>query len=115
MSRHALPIREGLEASSAWIGWDRPLLTFFAQVFVEDPSDPEEEIDILWRGTFKGELPRPVDAIVLLEPFCEIPAEIAAQLEIDRMKTLAQFDGPSQQEAKAFIARLKARRTDTDR
>ena len=34
MSRHQLPLREGVEATSAWIGWDRPLLTFFAQVFV---------------------------------------------------------------------------------
>lgn len=115
MSRHPIPIRVGIEASSAWIGWDRPLLTFFAQVFVENPNDPEEEVEILWRGTCERELPRPVDAIVLLEPFCEIPAEIAAQLEIDRMKTLAQIDGPSQQEAKAFIASLEARGNHTDR
>lgn len=109
MSRHQLPLREGVEASSAWIGWDRPLLTFFAQVFVTDPADPDEEVELLWRGTSEGELPRPVDAIRLLEHYCEIPAEIAASLEIDRMRTLATVDGPNQQEAKAFLARLEAR------
>ena len=33
MSRIELPIKAGIEASSAFVGWDRPLLTFFAQVF----------------------------------------------------------------------------------
>ena len=60
-------------------------------------------------GTAEAELPRPVDAIRLLEPYCDIPAEIAASLEIDRMKTLATIDGPNQTEAKAFLARLEAR------
>ena len=109
MSRHQLPLREGVEASSAWIGWDRPLLTFFAQVFVTDPADPGEEVELLWRGTSERELPRPVDAIRLLEPYCDIPIEIAVSLEIDRMKTLATIDGPNQQEAKAFLARFEAR------
>ena len=109
MSRHQLPLREGVEASSARIGWDRPLLTFFAQVFVTDPADPGEEVELLWRGTSERELPRPIDAIRLLEPYCDIPAEIAVSLEVDRMKTLATIDGPNQQEAKAFLARLEAR------
>ena len=110
MSRHQVPLRPGVAASSAWIGWDRPLMTFFAQVFTSDPEDPEEETEILWVGTSEAELPRPIDAIRLLEPYCDVPAEIAAQLEIDRMKTLATIDGPNQEEAKAFLARLEARK-----
>ena len=109
MSRHQVPLRSGVAASSAWIGWDRPFLTFFAQVFAPHPGDPEEELEILWVGTSEAELPRPLDAIRLLEPYCDVPAEIAAQLEIDRMKTLATIDGPNQQEAKAFLARLESR------
>lgn len=109
MSRHELALKPGVDATSAYVGWDRPLQTFFAQVFTEHPSDPDEEIDILWRGTSEGELPRPVDAIRLLEPYCDVPAEIAVKLEIDRMKTLAMVDGPNQEEAKAFLARLEAR------
>ncbi|MDT0576391.1 hypothetical protein RM533_09345 [Croceicoccus sp. F390] len=109
MSRHQIPLREGVEATSAWIGWDRPLQTFYAQVFARYPNDENEEIEILWVGTSEAELPRPVDAIRLLEPYCDVPAEIAASLEIDRMKTLAKVDGPNQLEAKAFLARLEAR------
>jgi hypothetical protein len=110
MSRIELPIKAGIEASSAFVGWDRPLLTFFAQVFKADPEDPEEVIELLWAGASEGELPRPVDAIRLLEPFCEISAEIAVNLEIDRMRTLAAVDGPNQAEAKAFLKRLDERR-----
>ena len=69
----------------------------------------DEEVELIWRGTSERELPRPVDAIRLLEPYCDIPAEIAVSLEVDRMKTLATIDGPNQQEAKAFLARLEAR------
>ena len=109
MSRHQLQLRDGVAATSAWIGWDRPLRTFFAQVFAADPDDEDEEVPILWEGTAEAELPRPVDAIRLLEPYCDIPAETAASLEIDRMKTLAKTDGPNQVEARAFLARLEAR------
>ena len=109
MSRHQLQLRDGVPATSAWIGWDRPLRTFFAQVFATDPKDEDEEVPILWEGTVEAELPRPIDAIRLLEPYCEIPAETAASLEIDRMKTLAKTDGPNQVEARAFLARLEAR------
>ena len=107
MSRHQLQLRGGVAATSAWIGWDRPLRTFFAQVFAADPDDEDEEVPILWEGTAEAELPRTVDAIRLLEPYCDIPAEIAASLEIDRIKTLATIDGPNQKEAKAFLARLE--------
>ena len=109
MSRHQVPLRPGVAASSAWIGWDRPFLTFFAQVFAPYPEDLEEEFEILWVGTSDAELPRPIDAIRLLEPYCDVPAEITAQSEIDRMRTLATIDGPNQKEAKAFRARLESR------
>lgn len=60
----------------------------------------------MWVGTAFGELPRAVDAIRVLEPYCQIEASLAAQLEIDRMACLATRDGPNQIEAKAFMARL---------
>ena len=82
VSRHQVPLRPGVAASSAWIGWDRPFLTFFAQVFAPYPEDLEEEFEILWVGTSDAELPRPIDAIRLLEPYCDVAAEITAQSEI---------------------------------
>lgn len=112
MSRHQVPLREDIDATSAWVGWDRPLQTFFVQVFKDHPTEPGEETELLWVGSSEKELPRPVDALLLLEPYCIIPDELPATLEIDRMKTLAATDGPNQVEAKAFLARIdRARRS----
>ncbi|WP_374133320.1 hypothetical protein [Sphingomonas sp. 28-62-20] len=91
--------------ASAFVGWDRPLQTYFAQV-LSAPDEDGEEIELVWVGTAFGELPRAVDAIRVLEPYCQIEASLAAQLEIDRMACLATRDGPNQLEAKAFMARL---------
>ena len=38
MSRHKVPLRDGVAAASAYVGWDRPLQTYFAQVL----SAPDE-------------------------------------------------------------------------
>ena len=86
MSRHRVPLRDGIAAASAFVGWDRPLQTYFAQV-LNAPDEDGEEIELVWVGTAFGELPRAVDAIRVLEPYCHI-------------------DGPNQLEAKAFMARL---------
>ena len=107
MSRHRVPLRDGVKAESAWIGWDRPLNTFFAQVLGPPDAEGEQE-ELVWAGTTFSELTRAVDAARVLEPWCEIDAGIVARLEIDRMATLAQRDGPNQIEAKGFITRLEA-------
>jgi hypothetical protein len=106
MSRHKVPLRDGIAAASAFVGWDRPLQTFFAQV-LGAPDEDGEETELVWVGTSPGELPRAVDAIRVLEPYCHIGGGLAAQLEIDRMACLATHDGPNQIEAKAFMARLE--------
>ena len=98
MSRHKVPLRDGIAAASAFVGWDRPLQTYFAQV-LSAPDEDGEEIELVWVGTAFGELPRAVDAIRVLEPYCQIEASLAAQLEIDRMACLATRDGPNQLEA----------------
>ena len=109
MSRHQVPLRPGISAESAWIGWDRPLQTFFAQVLAQ-PNEEGEQKEILWIGTSLGEIHKASDAARALEPYCEIDEGLVARLEIDRMKTLATIDGPNQAEAKAFIERLAERR-----
>ncbi len=78
---------------------------YFAQV-LSAPDEDGEETELVWVGTAFGELPRAIDAIRVLEPYCQIEASLAAQLEIDRMACLAMRDGPNQLEAKAFMARL---------
>jgi len=58
MSRRDIPIKDGeRRAVRAVVGYDRPLETFFAQVFETD-ADGEEDA-FLWQGTFPGELPAP--------------------------------------------------------
>ena len=105
MSRHRLAARPETGATHAIIGWDRPLATYFVQVLGN--VDDEEQI-ILWQGTDYGEIPTPAAAIALLAPYCTIPDGLAAQLEIDRMATLASNDGPSQHAARILLRRISA-------
>lgn len=109
MSRHEVPVKNGIDATSAWIGWDRPMQTFYAQVLSEPATADQDDEILLWVGTDIGEISRPIDAIRAIEPYCDVPAELAATLEIERMKTLAAVDGPNQQEAKEFLRRLEQR------
>lgn len=104
MSRHDVPVKAGSGASSASIGWDRPLQTFFVQV--RRIKDGEEDC-FLWEGTDYRALPTASDAIRLIEPFCTIPADLGQCLEIDRLKTSARPDGEHQIAARVFIDRLR--------
>jgi len=110
MSRHIVPIKAGVDASQAIAGWDRPLRTYFVQVFRSDDDGEEEEI--LWEGAEPDQLKTPDEALRLLAPWCDIPDGLSATLQIDRMKTLANRDGPAQTQAKAFLEELKRRRSE---
>ncbi len=106
MSRHKIPLRDGVRAESAWIGWDRPLNTFFAQVLGLPDAEGEQE-ELVWAGTSYSEMTKAAEAVRVLEPWCDIDAGMVARLEIDRMATLARQDGPNQIEAKSFMTRLE--------
>ena len=104
MSRREAPLKPSADrAVRAVVGWDRPLETFFAQVFETD-TDGEEEA-FVWLGTFPGELPTPRSALDVIAPWCTIPDGLAAALETDRLKTLASHDGPAQFAAKRALIR----------
>jgi hypothetical protein len=83
MSRHTFPGHAGQTVN---IGWDRPLATFFVQITRPHPTHKGDDEIVEWRGTDDGEL----------------PAELGATLETDRMKTLGQTDGPAQMAARRF-------------
>lgn len=102
MSRHDFP-GKGV-ASSVAIGWDRPLATFFVQVMQPHPRIDGEEATYIWKGTAPGELPTAAAAIEVARPFADLPDDIGATLETDRLRTLGTFDGPAQRAAKPFIA-----------
>lgn len=68
------------------IGWDRPLHTYFAQVFREPPPGDTESDDeqILWRGFGGADELSLVDAINLLAPYAGVPDALRKQLVLDR-------------------------------
>lgn len=103
MSRHVFPGHTG--ATSVALGWDRPLTTFFVQVFRPDPEENGEEMSFIWKGTAPGELPSPAAAIEIARPWATLPDDIARTLELDRLKTSATGDGVAQVAAKRWVQR----------
>lgn len=83
MSRHKLDMKPGFTGCWAVVGWDRPLNTFFVQVFRDGGKEDDEEI--LWEGTSFQEIETIETARVLLLPYADIPPEISRQLMIDKM------------------------------
>lgn len=78
MSRYKLTAREDRpDIDHAVLGWDRPLETFFAQVFTK--ASPEEDA-IVWVGTDYGEIRSPEAAIGAVEQYAVIPDDIIARL-----------------------------------
>jgi hypothetical protein len=81
MSRYRIPAQDpGL---TAIVGWDNPLMTFFAQVF--GPSI-EEDADacLLWIGTAPEALPTVAALQAQLAGWATIPAEIVDRLTRDQ-------------------------------
>lgn len=101
MSRHDLQPRAGQpDVTRAVIGWDRPLQTFYAQVFCRTEDEPEEGEALIWIGTEPGELLTPEAAIAIVEPHAIIPPDLAERLAADMRATLDQRDGRHQAEIK---------------
>lgn len=101
MSRHQFPGKAG--ATSVVIGWDRPLRTFFVQMFAPDPDTDGEGVPIVWEGCTAAELPEAADAIRIAHPYADLPDDLRAILEIDRLRTIASTDGPAQIAARKFL------------
>lgn len=102
MSRREVPLKEdAAPIVRVIVGWDRPLETFFAQAFAKGEDD--EDITIVWQGSYPGELPTPRSAIALIEAYCLVPDGLARQLETDRLATIATSDSPNQQAAKRAL------------
>ena len=106
MSRHDVPLKQGSGMSRAEVGWDRPLNTFYVQIY-EQRGDVDEAT--IWIGTDFAELPHPSDAIAILKPHCDIPNGLSAKLEIDRMGTLGRRNGPAQLSGHDFIRRMRGK------
>lgn len=94
MSRHVFPGHTG--ATSVAIGYDRPLETFFVQVFRPHATLDGEEDAFIWRGGNLRELRTAAAAIEIARPWTTLPPDFAMTLETDRMKTSGTPDGEAQ-------------------
>ncbi|OAH45460.1 hypothetical protein AX777_17805 [Sphingobium yanoikuyae] len=104
MSRHDLHTRDDRpDVVRATVGWDRPLQTFFAQVFFRTEDEPDEGEALIWVGTEPGEILTPEAAIAIVAPHVVIPANLAAQLDADMRATIGAKDGQFQAAAKRSL------------
>lgn len=104
MSRHDLqPRADQPHVVRATVGWDRPLQTFFAQVFFVTDDEPEEGEALIWIGTEPGELLTPEAAIAVVAPHVVLPAGLAALLEAEMRETIGVKDGSHQAAAKRSL------------
>ena len=104
MSRHELrPITTDAGVTRGVVGWDRPLQTFFAQLFSHN-EDGEEGAHV-WVGTFPHELNSASAALAHVREACHVPAGLAAILETERLASLATSDGHNQRDMKRRFLR----------
>lgn len=104
MSRHDLqPKADQPHVVRATVGWDRPLQTFFAQVFFVTEDEPVEGEPLIWSGTEPGELLTAEAAIEIVAPHAVVPAGLADQLAKDMRATVGVADGSHQAAAKRSL------------
>jgi hypothetical protein len=81
MSRYSIPAQD--PALTVIVGWDNPLLTFFAQVF--DPSiEEDDEADLLWIGTALQAIPTVAALQTQLTGWATLPPDIVDRLTRDQ-------------------------------
>ncbi len=104
MSRHDLqPKADQPHVVRATVGWDRPLQTFFAQVFFRTEDEPDEGEALIWFGTEPGELLTAEAAIAVVAPHVEVPIGLAAALDAEMHETIGMKDGQHQAAAKRSL------------
>jgi hypothetical protein len=104
MSRHDLqPKADQPHVVKATVGWDRPLQTFFAQVFFVTEDEPHEGEALIWLGTEPGELLTPEAAIAIVDPHVLVPSDLASLLEAEMRETAGVKDGAHQAAAKRSL------------
>ena len=81
MSRYSVPAQD--PDRTVIVGWDNPLMTFFAQVF--DPSiEDDEEACLLWIGTAPEAIPTVAALQAQLADWAAIPPDIVDRLTRDQ-------------------------------
>lgn len=81
MSRHEIPAkRPGL---AVIVGWDNPMMTYFAQVEDEAAGKDDNPV-VLCLGGRHREVLRPEDLAMALAPYADLTAAHIEQLRADR-------------------------------
>ena len=94
MSRHEIPAHQ--PDQQVTVGWDNPLLTFFA-IVVRSASEPEEDDEILtWLGDTDHAYPTPESLITPLTPFAKLTPEMISHLKSDRLAAIDRGPTPLQ-------------------
>ena len=81
MSRYRIPAQD--PRLTVIVGWDNPLVTFFAQVF-DASIEEDEEADLLWIGTAPQAIPTVAVLQAQLADWATIPADIVDRLTRDQ-------------------------------
>ena len=102
-SRHEIPARQ--PGCCVVVGWDNPMMTFFAEVerirAADDPRDPT----LLWLGSSPGEVARPEDLAGPLAPYAELTAGHITQLRAERAAATDRGPTPLQRAMLAVARR----------
>lgn len=101
MGRITVPAKAdtGLEI---FVGWDRPLETYFATVL--RPGDEDDET-VVWTGTRIGEITDSARIVAAIEAYAEVPADLCSRLEADRLASVGTPDSPHQAAVKRLFVR----------
>lgn len=81
MSRHEIPAKR--PGFTVIVGWDNPMMTFFAQVEDEAAGEDDDPV-VLWLGGHHREVLRPEDLAAPLAPYADLMATHIEQLRADR-------------------------------
>jgi len=105
MSRYKLnPRADRSDIDHAVVGWDRPLETFFAQVFTK--ASPEEDA-IVWVGTDYREIRTPEAAIAAVDQYAIVPEDIRAKLLSDFADKPARHPDPMLTEIRVRVRNVE--------
>lgn len=107
MSRHDLqPKADQPHVVRATVGWDRPLQTFFAQVFFRTEDEPDEGEALIWLGTEPGEMLTPEAVIAVVAPHVEMPPDLAERLDAENASDDRHERRPPSSRGQAVAVRL---------
>jgi hypothetical protein len=81
MSRYSIPAQD--PALTVIVGWDNPLMTFFAQVFNPSIAD-DDEACVLWIGAAPEAIPTVAALQAQLAGWATMPVDIVDRLRRDQ-------------------------------